>query len=182
MKKRYGFFHRAVTLGIVLGLIGTAGLCFLGYQKAEKAESAAIPIEDLGIAYIKGDIPQADTERIENILIELFGDHEIVKDIVTALGDDTVAEMITESFYLPHDETISTAIAQKILTHRLSKAYSNAELTLIYCGIHGYAPQSLWEKPTETHDVPFLNDILDYLTEQGILLNDTTNHIESITP
>ena len=174
MKKRSGCFSRILGILIVIGILGAAGLGYLGYQKAETAESRSIPIEDLGIAYIEGDIPQADTDMIEDFLIGLFGDSEIANDVITALSDDTVAEMITESFYLPHDETISTSIAQKILTHRLSQTYSSGELTMIYCGMMGYLPEDLFAEETSS----FLTDILDYLTEQGIILNETISDWE----
>ena len=86
----------------------------------------------------------------------------------------SVAEMITESFYLPDDDTLSTSIAQRILTHRLSKAYSTEELSMIYCGMMGYLPEDLFAAETSS----FLTDILDYLTEQGIILNETISDWE----
>ena len=165
MKKRPGCFNRILGILIIVGILGAVGLGWLGYQKADEAESNTISIEDLGIAYIEGDIPQTDTEMIEDFLISLFGDNEIAKDVITALSDDTIAEMITESFYLPHDETISTSIAQKILTHRLSKAYTNEELSMIYCGMMGSLPEDLSAADSSS----FLTDIINYLTEQGII-------------
>jgi hypothetical protein len=174
MKKRSGCFGRTLGILIVIGIIGAAGLGWLGYQKAAEAESGTIPVEDLGIAYIDGKLPQTDTEMIEKFLIGLFGDREIVKDVITALSDDTVAEMITESFYLPDDDTLSTSIAQRILTHRLSKTYSTEELSTIYCGMMGYLPEDLFAAETSS----FLTDILDYLTEQGLILNETISDWE----
>ena len=115
---------------------------------------------------------------MENFLTELVGDNEVVRDITAALGNSTMADMITEGYYLPDDDTVSTAIAQKILSYRLTKAYSNEELLVIYGGIMDYAPATI-EGNTTHLDRDFLQDLLSYLTEQGILKEETANEIKT---
>ena len=161
MKKRYGFFHRAIALGILLGLIGTAGLCFLGYQKANEAEASAIAAADLRSAYIGDTEIPSDPNLLENILTEYLGDSEIIKDITAILSDDSVAEMIVKSEYLPDDGEISTAIGQKILTHRLTKFCSEEELLLIWCAMMGYDPAAFRESTAE-ETASILSDLLNY--------------------
>ncbi|MBR5329213.1 MAG: hypothetical protein IKV45_03300 [Firmicutes bacterium] len=178
MKKKSGCFSRILAILMILGIVGAAGLGCLGYQKANEAEANKTPTEELRSAYI-GDAPiQGENEVLENFLTELVGDNEVVRDITAALGNSTMADMITEGYYLPDDDTVSTAIAQKILSYRLTKAYSNEELLVIYGGIMDYAPATI-ESSTPHLDRDFLQDLLSYLTEQGILKEETANEIKT---
>lgn len=176
MKKRSGGLSRILKIGMFLGLIGLAGLCWMGYQKANEAEANTTAIEGLGNIHLHDETATTTTETIENFLIELFGDSAIVKDAIAALGDDTVAEIITVHYYLPDDDTVSTAIGQKILTHRLNRTYSQAELASIYCDMMGYSATT---EITPAEKESFLQNILDELAEQGIILNDTNSGLET---
>lgn len=178
MKKKSGCFSRILATLMILGIVGAAGLGYLGYQKANEAETKGTPIEELRSAYV-GDAPiEENSELLENFLTDLVGDSEVVKDITAALGDNTMADMIAESCYLPDDDTVSTAIGQKILSYRLSKAYSNGELLVIYSGIMGYAPVTI-ESNSSHLDGNFLNDLLTYLIKQGIIKEETAAEIKN---
>lgn len=169
MKKRSGCLNHILIIGMILGIIGAAGLGYLGYQKATTAEANATSIEELGNLYLQGETAEETTGTIEDFLTELLGDSDIVKDTIAVLKDDTIAEIITVHHYLPGDETVSTAIGQRILIHRLNKTYTKEELTSIYCNMMGYTATNLSQEEKDS----FLQNILDDLTEQGFIFNDT---------
>ena len=177
MKKRSGCLNRILGIGILLGIIGAAGLGYMGYQKANTAEANVTPVEELDTAYIGNTVIETDTALWEDLLSEVSGNSEAMQAITAALGDKTIAEMITKTYYLPDDDTVSTAIAQKIITHRLSQAYSNEELLFLY---HAMTKEPM-PTTTEASDNPetdLLADILQYLIENDLIKEETAAEIE----
>lgn len=180
MKKRSGCLKRILIIGMILGIIGAAGLGWMGYEKANTAEANATPIEELGTVYIGDAAIEADTALWEDLLAKVSGNSEAMESITAALGDKTIAEMIAVNCYLPDNDTVSTAIAQKIITHRLSQAYSNEELLFLYQAMTN-DPALTAKEPSTTPETDLLADILTYLVENKVIKEDTAKEIKELT-
>lgn len=182
MKKRSGRLRRILLCGILLGLLGTVGLCYMGHEKANAAEAKATPIAELRNIYIDAIDIQSDTTLREQLLQKLIGNEELTESIVASWGDHVFAKLIVENYYLPKDDTISTAIGQKLLIYRLQKAYSEEELFYL-CGIlvgSITAEQSSDAlKPTEENSKSFISDFLTVLKDKGILSEEIIRELQA---
>ena len=191
MKRHSGCLSRILTLLICLGILAAVILGYMGY---EKAETTATPVDQLYEAYagnFSGTL--TDTDLLDAILNSVGGDHEVLKKLRAGLGDDAVAKMITETYYLPDDGLISTAIGQRILIHRLKQTYTEEELLQIYCGLRGYDlsnlgnikntlqnseiknPETILDKAT-----PILINLIDDLKNQGVLSEEKAKELQNL--
>lgn len=122
MKKCSGRLRHILLCGILLGLLGTVGLCYMGYEKANTAEAKATPIAELRNTYIGAIDIQSDTTLREQLLQKLIGNEELTESIAASWSDHVFAELIVENYYLPKDDTISTTIGQKLLNLSAAKS------------------------------------------------------------
>lgn len=140
MKRRSGCFRRILLCGILLGVLGAVGLGWLGYEKACAAEAERASVADLGSVYL-GEEPIDVAQVLEPGVLEKLG--EIVDEngiLEKVIGKGTggfFGNFLAEHYYLPGDDTISAAIAGKILAYRLMKSYSEVELAVLCCKIPG---------------------------------------------
>ena len=68
MKKRSGCLNRILGIGILLGIIGAAGLGYMGYQKANTAEANATPVKELDTVYIGDTVIETDTDNLPSVV------------------------------------------------------------------------------------------------------------------
>lgn len=182
MKKRSGRLRHILLCGILLGLLGTVGLCYMGYEKANTAEAKATPIAELRNTYIGAIDIQSDTTLREQLLQKLIGNEELTESIAASWSNHVFAELIVENYYLPKDDTISTTIGQKLLIYRLQKAYSEEELFYL-CGIlvGSIAVEQSTDalKPTEEENDSFISDFLTVLKDKGILSEEILRELQA---
>lgn len=194
MKGHRSCLGRIFSLIFFSGILFAALLGYTGYEKANEAEADRTPINQLYTVYA-GNAPNlaAESDLFDAMLNGITGDNELLKKLSAGLGDKTTAKAITKAYYLPDDETITTAIGQRILMHRLKKTYTQKELLAIYCGIQGYDmtglsgegnllqkgeiqdPETLKNKAA-----PFLSHLIQDLQNQGILNEENATEIQNL--
>ncbi|MGI5874669.1 MAG: hypothetical protein ACOX8R_08455 [Bacillota bacterium] len=193
MKRAHGgCFRRVLDILIVLGVISALLLGYMGLKKADEAEANRTPVAELGAVYAGETAASWDALLLDTVMKEFIGDSAVLNRLRSLLGDDSAAALITESYYLPADGDVSTAIGRRVLVHRLKKAYSEQELFAIYCGIMGYDAAdeesllSLIEgiglsgtAPEDLTASDVLRDILNYLNEQDLLSDDYTEKLNA---
>lgn len=194
MKQHSGCLRRILSSFILLGFLAAVTLGYLGYRKAETAEAEKTSINQLYTVYAGNSSGEKiNPDLLDTILNGVIGDNVLLQKIRAGFGNDAIAEMITDSYYLADDNEISTAIGQRILIHRLKQAYTETELLQIYCGIHGYNLTDLNDmqnlpqrNDTENADTvlnkaaPLLQDMLNYLQEQNIIPEEKAAEIEEL--
>lgn len=122
----------------------------MGFQKADNAEAETVQVEKLyevyGTEY--GTINTSDTV-LQELISNLFPDNKVISTVESAFTDDTLPEAIVKAVYYPSYEgenknqeqtyekntSVSSAIAERILVHRIKKTYDGRELTAILMGI-----------------------------------------------
>ncbi len=198
MKKHGGYLKKFLSLLIVAGLIAAAWLFYLGYDKANQAETGHTPVAELYTVYV-GDNPEnlafGDTDIVTAVIDRVVDKNSFYGRFLTAFGDHTVASLLVKKIYLPDDEFISTTIAQRILIYRIEKVYSAEEILLIYCYAMGYRMDDIDTvaallangdgdslKDLINIDSSLIDDILAYLTEKGYLAPEDAAAIEEKLP
>ena len=184
MKAKSGFFQRFLSFLILIGFLAGCGLVWLGYQKAEKAIDKN-PIANLYPTYAGDAVIPADfrVSDLKEVLAKFSVNNDELNQALAFFSDHTVAEVITEQLYLPTDDTVSTAIGQRFVVHRLEKAYSQEELLLICYGLLGYDLKTkipdltTFLSSNETEAIKklsanaeaFLTDILTFLKDRKLI-------------
>lgn len=140
MRRRFGCFRRILLCGILLGVLGAVGLGWLGYEKACVAEAERVPVAELGSVYLgeeSSDIAQVLDPGVLEKLGEIVDENGILRKVIGKGTGGFLGNFLAEHYYLPEDDTISAAIAEKILAYRLTNSYSEAELAVLCCKIVG---------------------------------------------
>lgn len=136
-----GLIERILKIIILLGLISAVILAWMGSQKAEEAEKAAVPVKDLYSVYVTDSttIPQ-DIKLINGFLEEIPDPNGSLAKIGMVLRGTGLAGAIADEMYLPKDGTVSNAFGRLILRWKVNETYNKKEQFLIYCGIKGTPP------------------------------------------
>lgn len=179
-----------------------AGICFyLGYQKAADAEAEKGSVATLYTNKVSPELAAMPLETgMIDTLIDQYAGEGFTGSIVKSTANGAVAALIAKSYYLTDDETISTFLGQKILTHRLKKTYTKEELTKLYIALEGYDISGLsslnsqeLEALLQNGDLsalqdlpaqaaPILEGLIEDLSSQGWISRENAAKLQEILP